>query len=283
MGVAPEVYLANVHVARVQGAARTSEVILGLQWIYEHKDELNIRVVNISLNSTVEESYHTSPLDAALEVLWFNGIVVVVSAGNRGEEAALFPPANDPFVITVGALDDRGTTDLSDDTPTTYSAYGETPEGFVKPDILAPGHDIVSLQPYLRSVLSRQHPDHRVGRFYFRMSGTSMASAVASGAVALLLQDEPDLNPDQVKYRLLATARPALAGATAGSLDIYAAVHGDTTLTANTGIPVSQLIWTGSDPVSWGSVNWGAVNWGAVNWGAVNWGSVNWGADYWGP
>jgi len=292
-GVAPQVNLANVHVTRMRGAARTSDIIRGLQWIYDNKDALNIRVVNLSLNSTVAESYHTSPLDAALEVLWFNGIVVIVSAGNRGEGAELFPPANDPFVITVGALDDYGTVDPSDDSLADYSAFGVTPEGFTKPEILAPGNNLVSLQATPWSLLSWQHPDHKVGRYYFRMSGTSMASAVAAGAVALLLQDEPGLNPDQVKHRLMATARPFGEGNGPGSLDIYAAVHGVSTEAANTGIPLSQLLGAGPDPILWGSVNWGSVNWGAVNWGAVNWGAVNWGAvkwgavnwgaDYWGP
>jgi serine protease AprX len=110
-----------------------------------------------------------------------------------------------------------------------------------------------------------------------------MAAAVASGSVALLLQDEPNLNPDQVKYRLMSTARPMAGdGDGAGVLDIYAAVRGTSTETSNTGIPVSQLLSTGSTPIEWGSVNWGSVNWGSVNWGSVNWGSVNWGSVNWG-
>ena len=77
------------------------------------------------------------------------------------------------------------------------------------------------------------------------------------------------------------------AGTGAGEVDAYAAVHGTATATSNTGIAASQLLWTGSQPVTWGSVNWGSVNWGSVNWGSVNWGSVNWGSvnwgsDYWG-
>ena len=113
-----------------------------------------------------------------------------------------------------------------------------------------------------------------------------MAAGVVSGSVALLLQDEPGLTPDQVKYRLMATAAsfdgPQPGSTGAGYLDIYAAVHGTTTSSANTGIEASQLLWTGSDPINWNSVNWGSVNWGSVNWGSVNWGSVNWGSDNWG-
>jgi serine protease AprX len=288
IGVAPRADLASVRVNRFRNGAKTSDVIAGLQWIFEHKEEFNIRVVNLSLNSDLPESYHTSPLDAALEILWFNGIVVVVSAGNQGSDSGPYPPGNDPFVITVGALDDQGTVDFSDDHLATYSTPGSTQDGFAKPDIIAPGNNIISLLAKPNSQLSREHPDHRIDRYYFRMSGTSMAAAVVSGAVALLLQDEPGLNPDQVKFRLMATARPLGDSPTAGALDIFTAVNSDTTMTANTGVAASQLLWTGADPVNWdsvnwGSVNWGSVNWGSVNWGSVNWGSVNWGADFWEP
>jgi serine protease AprX len=281
IGVAARVSLVNVKVTDSRGGGSTSDVVAGLQWVYDHKDEYNIRVVNISLNSSVAESYHTSPLDAALEVLWFNRMVVVVSAGNNATNGYLYPPANDPFVITVGAVDDQGTADTGDDVLASFSAYGTTESGFSKPDLVAPGTNIISLLAKKNCVLYKQHPDHRVGGaangrdYYFRMSGTSMASAVTAGAVALLLQDEPDLTPDQVKHRLMAMAQPfngTEPGSTgAGYLDIYAAVHGITTGSANTGIEASQLLWTGSDPVNWDSVNWDSVTWDSVSLSSVNW------------
>jgi serine protease AprX len=300
MGVAPQAYLQSVKVCGGLGACFTSDVIEGLQWINEHGHNLGIRVVNISINSAVQESYLTNPLCAALEILWFNGYVVVVSAGNRAE-SALYPPANDPFLITVGATDDHGTPLIEDDTMAVFSAYGTTTDGFTKPDLVAPGVNMVSLMNSKTSILALQHPDHRLPEYtaplggYFNMSGTSMSSAIVSGAIALLLQDEPDLNPDQVKFRLMATAAkadrwpgydPYRAGA--GYLDIYSAVHANTFETANTGVLFSRLIVLGPGvtnwgSVNWGSVNWGSVNWGSVNWGSVNWGSVNWGSDYWGP
>jgi serine protease AprX len=127
------------------------------------------------------------------------------------------------------------------------------------------------------------------------MSGTSMAAPMVSGAAALLLQDEPRLTPDQVKYRLMATAVhdsrwPAYNAGSAGSgyLDIYAAVHGTTTGSANTGSAASHLLWTGSRPitwnsVSWNSVSWNSVSWNSVSWNSVSWNSVSWNSDYWGP
>ena len=107
-GIAPKANVLGLRVSDDQGMSTESDVVSALQWVYDNKATYNIKVVNLSLNSSVMQSYHTSPLDAAVEILWFNGIVVVVSAGNNGT-AALYPPANDPFVITVGAVKDNGT------------------------------------------------------------------------------------------------------------------------------------------------------------------------------
>ncbi len=292
IGVAPRADVVNVRVSDDQGMAYESDVVDGLQWVLANQAKYNIRVVNLSLNASVVEAYNTSPLDAAVEVLWFNGIVVVVAAGNNGT-ATLYAPANDPFVITVGATDDRGTPSLSDDAIASFSAYGTTESGFAKPDLVAPGKNIIGVLPENDKLnMSVTHANNRIDTTYFRMSGTSVSAPMVSGAVAILLQDEPNLTPDQVKYRLKATANKSWAGysaskAGAGTLDIYAAVYGSTTQSANTGLPLSQLLWTGTTPVEWGSVNWNSVNWNSVNWNSVNWNSVNWNSvnwnsDYWG-
>jgi serine protease AprX len=288
VGVAPRADLLNIRVSDDEGMSTESDVINALQWVLANKAKYNIRIVNLSLNSSAPQSYHTSPLDAACEILWFNGIVVVVSAGNSGM-AALFPPANDPFVITVGATDDKGTLSTGDDAVATFSAYGTTESGFAKPDLVAPGTNIIGLLPDNDQLsMSATHSANRIDKNYFKMSGTSVSAPIVSGAVALLLQDEPNLNPDQVKYRLMATANKNWPGydatlAGAGYLDIYTAVNSTTTQTANTGITASQLLWTGSTPPVWDSVQWGSVQWGSVQWGSVQWGSVQWGSDYWGP
>jgi serine protease AprX len=288
-GVAPSSNLINVKVSNQQGMASASDLIDGLQWILNNKTAYNIRVVNISLNSTVAESYNTSPLDAAVEILWFNGIVVVVSAGNNGTgtgSVALYPPANDPFVITVGAAEDKGTAALNDDSFAFFSAYGTTENGFAKPDLVAPGRNVVSLLAGTSTYSYVNHQAHRIDSNYFRMSGTSMSAPVVSGAVAILLQDEPNLNPDQVKYRLLATANKnwaaySSAQAGAGYLDVYAAVVGTTTQTANTGIPASQMLSSGSQPITWSSVGWNSVGWNSVGWNSVGWNSVGWNSVGW--
>jgi serine protease AprX len=219
-------------------------------------------------------------------MLWLRGIVVVVSAGNNGT-ATLYPPANDPFVITVGATEDRGTAWTGDDRMAGFSGYGVTELGGRKPDLVAPGRDIIAFLPNNRVLrMPGEHPSHRVTDSYFRMSGTSVAAPMVTGAVALLLQDEPLLTPNQVKQRLLVTANSRWPGydaqrAGAGYVDVYAAVLGTSLDSTNHGLPVSRLLWDSMAFTAWGSVNWNSVNWNSVNWNSVNWNSVNWNSVNW--
>lgn len=295
IGVAPMANIINVKVTNDDGSARLSDVIAGLQWILNNKSAHNIRVVNISFNSSVAESYHTSPLDAAVEILWFNKIVVVVSAGNQAN-GILYPPANDPFVITVGATDDKGTKSLSDDIVTSFSAYGTTSDGVVKPDLVAPGRNIIARLVNTNMGMAQAHPANVLNQMYFKMSGTSVSAPMVSGAVAILLQSEPGLTPDQVKYRLVSTANKSWTGynatkAGSGYLDVEAAVKNRTTASANTNKLPSRLLTTGPQPITWGStgwdsvgwntVGWNTVGWNTVGWNTVGWNTVGWNTDYW--
>jgi serine protease AprX len=285
IGIAPKTNIINVRVSDDQGMASEADVVDALQWVNDNRTSLNIRVVNVSLNSAIAQSCDIDPLCAAVEILWFNKIVVVVSAGNNGT-STLYPPANDPFVITVGATNDMGTLSLSDDIVAQYSAYGTTSTGITKPDLVAPGTNIVGYLPNNdKLTVGKQHATNRLDNNYFRMSGTSMAAPIVSGAVALLLQDEPALTPDQVKYRLMATAMhnttvwPGYTAARAGAgyLDIYAAIDGTTTASANTGIIESKLLWQNGTAATWNNASWGSASWGSASWGSASWGS-----DYWG-
>ncbi|MCE7985301.1 MAG: peptidase S8 [Caldilinea sp. CFX5] len=291
VGVAPKANLIDVRVTSFAGAATESDVVAGLQWIYDNRAAHNIRVVNLSFNAATPQSYHTSPLNAASEVLWFDGIVVVAAAGNHGS-GALYPPANDPFIITVGATDDQGTTAIADDLVASFSAYGVTTDGVVKPDLVAPGRNLVGPLNSKFGMLSLLRPRNVLNDTpYFRMSGTSAAAPVVTGAVALLLQAEPHLTPDQVKYRLMATANKGWSGydrakAGAGYVDIYAALKTKTIASANTGVPLSKLLLanptTGSPAkMMWDSVSWSSVSWSSVSWSSVSWSSVSWSSDYW--
>ncbi len=280
-GIAPNANLISLNVSNSEGMAYESDTVAAMQWALDNKDAYNIRIVNLSINAAHEVSYHASAMDAAAEMLWFNGVVVVTAAGNMdastGYDPVITAPANDPFVITVGSSDEKGTSKTKDDVIAMFSSYDETIDLVLKPDIIAPGKDIISVLAS-NSDWSKDHADRVVDGKYFRASGTSMAAPMVAGAVALLLQDEPNLTPDQVKYRLLATAGRV---GKAPYLDVYAAVTGTTTESANTGLQASQLLWSGSGPLNWDSVNWDSVNWDSVNWDSVNWDSVNWDSVNW--
>jgi serine protease AprX len=292
MGIAPNVTLFSVKIADGDGMAYESDVVAGLAWVLANKSAYNIRVINLSLNTTTEQSYHASPLDAAVEILWFNGIVVIASAGNTDTSSTTrfynASPANDPFIITVGAMDEKGTAATTDDVIAAYTSMGVSMDGFKKPELYAPGSNIYSVLSQ-NSPWKTQYPDRVVlNGEYIRLSGTSMSAPMVTGAVALLLQDEPNLTPDQVKYRLMNASRSYCmkSGKTTicyPVLDVYSAVTGTTTASANTGIMPSQLLATGTEPISWGSVGWNSVGWNSVGWNSVGWNSVGWNSDYWGP
>jgi len=144
VGVAPASSLVALKVQRDDGSVYSSDVITALGLVLNQRSQLNLRVVNLSLSETVPSTYSSSPLDYAVEQLWSAGIVVVVSAGNSGANSIDYAPANDPYVITVGATDPGDTVDTADDLVASFSSYGTTTSGFAKPDILAGGVGIES-------------------------------------------------------------------------------------------------------------------------------------------
>ena len=237
-GVAPGAHLVNVRVLNREGVGYTSDVIAGIQWVMANKTRYAIRVVNLSLGHPIVEPCFFDPLCLAAEDAVNAGLVVVASAGNNGKDAegrtvlgSISTPGNAPSVITVGALNTWNTTSLSDDTVTTYSSRGPTRyDMLLKPDVVAPGNKIVSLEAY-GSYLAKTYPALRVagsGTNAFRqMSGTSMAAAMVSGGAALLLESSPSLTARQLKVALQVTAAPkpaeGLVAAGTGSVNLYAA------------------------------------------------------------
>lgn len=283
-GVAPGVQLFDLNITDEFGMAYESDVVYALQWVNDNKDIYNIRVVNMSLNSTMENSYHESPLSAASEILWFNGVTVVASVGNKGPaggpNTAKTAPANDPFLIVVGASDEQDTQDRSDDTIGSFSSFGVTSDGLLRPNLVAPGFNIVS------SLSSHSSWDieapHRVDGQYIHLSGTSMAAPLVAGVAALMLEQDPSLTPDQIKYRLLNFSN-AIANDEYSFpyLDAYAAVYSSSTESANIGETANKMLWSGDDPVTWGSVAWNSVAWNSVAWNSVAWNSVAWNSVAW--
>ena len=208
-GVAPAANLVAVRVLDETGVGSYSDVIQGIDWVVQNKDTYNIRVLNISLYSPAFAPYWADPLNLATMAAWEAGIVVVVSAGNSGPDPmSIGVPGNTPYIITVGAFTDNYTPeDYGDDYMPPFSATGPTLDAFVKPDVIAPGAHVISLMKK-KTYLSEQYPENRISTQYFQMAGTSMSAGVVSGVAALMLSENPELTPDQVKYRLMMTARP---------------------------------------------------------------------------
>lgn len=283
-GVAPGAHVIDLNITDEFGMAYESDVIEALQWVNDNKDFYNIRVVNMSLNSTMENSYHESPLSAASEIVWFNGVTVVASVGNKGpaggHNTSKTAPANDPFLIVVGASDEHDTAETWDDTIGSFSSFGVTYDGLVRPNLVAPGFNIVSALS-ADSSWDEEAP-HRVDGQYIHLSGTSMAAPLVAGVVALMLERDPSLTPDQVKYRLLNTGN-AIANEDFSFpyLNAYAAVYSPFTESANVGSVANKMLWTGNDPVTWGSVAWNSVAWNSVAWNSVAWNSVAWNSVAW--
>ncbi|WP_165865693.1 S8 family serine peptidase [Vallicoccus soli] len=248
VGVAPDARILNVKVGASDGGADVSQVIAGIDWVVAHRNDngMNVRVINLSYGTLSQQSAAVDPLARAVENAWKKGVVVVASAGNDGAAAArLAMPAEDPYLIAVGAVDHRGTEDLKDDRVAGFSNAGNSAR---RPDLLAPGKSVVSLR-VPGSDADRHHPAGRVtgdvaGR-YFRGSGTSQATAVVSGAAALLLQARPTMTPDQVKALLRVSAdklvsypSPAMGS---GVLDIKGALD-----TSTPSVNTARQVWTAS-------------------------------------
>ena len=281
-GVAPDANLISIKASDDAGNASVLDVIYGIQFAVDHKAEYNIRVLNLSLESTVAESYRTDPLDAAVESAWFKGIVVVAAAGNRGTDAdaVSYAPGNDPYAISVGAVDDQGTDWTSDDRLATWSSRGTTQDGVAKPDVFAPGSGIVSnLAP--GSAFAAMCPTCVVDGQYIRAGGTSMSAPMVAGAVALGLQYDPSLTPDQVKGLLMRSGRPLtgrideLNVTQAGRLLPSAAQY-----PANGGLEPNVFI----DPAS-GEIDYTRSSWSRSSWSSAadmlrsSWSRSSWSCD----
>jgi serine protease AprX len=207
-GVAPDASILSVKTAGADGAADVSNILAAIQWVVSFKDRYNIRVLNLSLGTDSTQDWKVDPLNYAVERAWAAGMTVVVAASNKGPAAGtITKPADDPWVVTVGAIDDRGTPSLGDDRLPDFSGRGPTAHGLAKPDVAAPGAHVVSLRAP-GSTIDTRYPNYVDGS-YRQGSGTSMATGVVSGVVALMLQANPGFTPDRIKHVFKATARDA--------------------------------------------------------------------------
>jgi len=310
-GADPTAGIVSLDVMDDQGMASTSDVIAAAQWILRNGRQYNIRVANFSLHAAAPTSFRWDPLDKAIEKLWFSGVVVVTAAGNQAQAGKASPmayaPANDPFAITVGALDLHNSTspDRADVAP--WSAWGYTLDGFAKPELSAPGRAITGPVP-AGSTLTTEKP-RQVTRTsagtYMTLSGTSLSAPIVSGIAAALLTLRPNLTPDQVKGALMLKAQPLrrVRDRSAGVGEVYAPGAALVSSPPNPnraldaflvkddeadGMVFDDVSWLDAakasrswDAVSWLDVSWSDAAWSAVSWSDVSWSDVSWSDVSW--
>ncbi len=213
VGLAPEARVINVKVGAYDGAADVSQVIAAIDWVVQHRADpgVNIRVLNLSFGTDSTQDPAIDPLVFAAEQAWRAGIVVVASAGNEGlggtdgsPFAALASPAVSPSIIAVGASDPRGTITTSDDVIPDFAQHGSPTRGV---DLVAPGVSVIGLR-VPGGFIDTNVGTGRVGERFQRATGTSQATAVVSGLVALLLSRSPNASPDMIKAYLTGNAKP---------------------------------------------------------------------------
>jgi serine protease AprX len=302
-GAAPTAKLVSIDVMDDQGMARTSDVIAAADWILANKAQYGIKVANFSLHSSVANSFMYDPLDKAVERLWFNGVTVVVAAGNYGyadhASGVPFAPGNDPFVITVGASDTGKSVSTNDDVAAPWSAYGYTLDGFAKPELAAPGRYMVGPVP-VTSTLYEERPDHIVDTGYMELSGTSFAAPIVSGISALILGKHPNFTPDQVKGALMLGAKPLPRASDmsegVGEVNAGRSIEFSNPPSANkalnkflgtdpvTGGPVFDAAsWASAAraDASWASASWDSASWAEASWNSASWASASWSDASW--
>ncbi|MDX6287853.1 MAG: serine protease AprX [Frankiales bacterium] len=314
-GAAPGARILSVKLSGADGSADVSKLLAALQWVVSFRNVYNIKVLNLSVGTDSTQSYRIDPLNYAVEQAWKAGITVVVAASNRGPgPATITKPADDPFVITVGASDDNLTVNRNDDAIPAFSSHGPTAaDGLAKPDVLAPGSHVVSLAAP-DSAIGIHYPPSMAAP-YRSASGTSFATPIVAGLVADMLSGNPFQSPDRIKFALMSTAR-SYAGADpmaqgAGLVDGYAAKNSAPLGYANQGVPsglgtgsldasrgtvrVEALGSNGSvvlngnvtaqltayNPTAyltsaWTSANWWLSQWTGTNWSGTNWSGTNW-------
>jgi serine protease AprX len=318
-GVAPGAHLVSVKIAGADGNTDLVRVLAALEWVVTFKDAYGIRVLNLALGTDSSQSYRTDPLNLAVERVWNSGIVVVAAAGNGGAApGSISKPGDDPFVVTVGASDDRTTPKLGDDTLAPFSAVGPTTaDGLSKPDLVAPGKSVISSRAP-GSTVDAGHPNSQIGSDYFKGSGTSFSSGIAAGTAALVISHNWSLNPNQVKHRLIDSARKAErlsppAGAGAGHLDAFGATMSSDLTEANQGIApaggggsLQASLGSGclrgddgqclSDAEaeaamgfdsaryfgsSWAGSSWAGSQWAGSSWAGSQWNGSSWAGSQW--
>jgi serine protease AprX len=280
-GVAPGADIISIKVAGRDGSTTLGQVVAGIGFAIDNAEDYGIRVLNLSFGVDMPMAWRGDPLSAAVEAAWASGITVVTSSGNDGA-GTVTAPGRDPWVLTVGATDTQGTATTSDDAVADFSGSG-TSARQRKPEVLAPGVDVVSLRAP-GSYLDQAYPAARQGKNFFRGSGTSMSTALTAGAAAVVLWAHPEATPDDVKGAL-ATSADDLRGTKAGALNVGAALNAEADPSWWQHLPVADGTDTSYGPLDWMpwalEGNWSGTRWSGTRWSGTRWSGTRWSGTRW--
>jgi serine protease AprX len=326
LGMAPDAHILSLKVGDADGGTDVVQVIAAIDWIVQHRSDngLNIRVINLSYGTNSTQGYQTDPLAYAVEQAWNAGILVVTAAGNTGYQhgrnaPGLADPAYDPEDVAVAASDTMGTLVTGDDVVSSYSASSCGGGACKDPDLAAPGSHMQGLR-VPNSFIDANHPEGFLSSRYFRGSGTSEATAIVSGAAALLFQKYPNATPDQIK-RMLFESTVSLHGSDGhgqghGELQLQKAFdkkpenwrqnfgpstgngsiegsRGQDHLTRNGvvlsgeqdifGLPINTALLAALEAAgsSWSGGTWNGSSWSGSSWSGSSWSGSSWSGNSW--
>jgi serine protease AprX len=286
LGVAPEARIVVVKVAGDDGVTSLSEVLAGMDWVAAHAPAIQVLNIALAVERPTAPAYGADPLTAAVQHVRDAGVLVVAAAGNTPGEIG--DPGLSPDAFTVGAADlTEGSAAVAD-----FSGRG-TVAGVSKPDVVASGVQVLGAMP-ATSAIAVENPSGWQANGLFRGSGTSEATAVASGVAAAWFSSNLGASPAEAKAALRSAATGAVRGSGSGAGLVQLGTgsrgaHGHDSTTGESDLDVSSWnanAWNGGDwaellASSWSASSWSASSWSASSWSASSWSASSWSASSW--
>jgi serine protease AprX len=295
VGVAPAAHVVVVKVAGPNGQTSLLQVLAGLNWVAAHSASIQIVNLSLAVSRPTAPAYGADPLNAAVEDVRADGVLVVAAAGNTPGQVG--DPGLDPTALTVGAAQFHGRSARV----APFSGSGLV-DGVAKPDVVAAGvHVLGVMSPGTQ--IGRTNPQGWTRDGLFLGSGTSEATAITSGVAAAYLSAHPGSTPLQVKVGLRTSADPLCSAAAGAGLVTLAGGgshhagcgawrHRPPAATDPTGEAAFDAAawqaaawlngsWEGWLAAAWSASSWSASSWSASSWSASSWSASSWSASSW--